>query len=95
MVSNNVANIVAAIKLIWWAHILFAHNITLTIQYGLEEIKDLQTKTKAIVKFFKKCSQACKKLKKKMHIYMGAPVLCAKQDVTGWNSSYVCSGLAN
>ena len=89
VVTDNAANIVAAVRLTGWKHIpCFAHTLNLIVQYGLQNVKDVVTKVKTIVEFFKRSPQACGKLKA-MQEQLGEPCLSLKQDiVTRWNSTY-------
>ncbi|KAG8235476.1 hypothetical protein J437_LFUL011867 [Ladona fulva] len=49
VVSENAANIVAAIKLVGWKRYpCFAHNINLVVQHSLREINDVLEKVKKI-----------------------------------------------
>ncbi|XP_069699303.1 E3 SUMO-protein ligase ZBED1-like [Periplaneta americana] len=88
VVSDNAANIVAAIRLTGWKHIpCFAHNLNLIVQCGLHCIHDISAKIKRTVEFFKRSPQAATKLKE-MQEQLGEPVLSLKQDVvTRWNST--------
>ncbi|XP_063222172.1 E3 SUMO-protein ligase ZBED1-like [Bacillus rossius redtenbacheri] len=91
VVSDNAANMVAAVNLTGWTHIsCFAHNLNLIVQHGLDgtKTKILLTKVKSIVAFFKRSPQACAKLKS-MQEQLGEPCLKLKQEVvTRWNSTY-------
>lgn len=89
-VSDNAANIVAAINLnTKWRHLpCLAHSINLIAQSGLGEISEVHKKVKSVVEFFKRSSQAYTKLKN-TQIQMGYPTLKLIQDVaTRWNSTY-------
>ena len=89
VVTDNAANIVAAVRLTGWKHIpCFAHNLNLIVQHGLQNVKDIVNKVKTIVEFFKRSPQASQKLKA-MQEQLGEPCLSLKQDViTRWNSTY-------
>lgn len=89
VVSDNAANIVAAIRRTNWKHIpCFAHTINLVVQSSLETIQHIRKKIKIIVDFFRKSPQATEKLKQ-MQKQLGTPELNIKQDVvTRWNSTY-------
>lgn len=89
VVTDNAANIVAAIKRTNWKHIpCFAHTINLIVQSSLEAISIIRQKIKIIVDFFRRSPQATEKLKQ-MQKQLGKPELNIKQDVvTRWNSTY-------
>ena len=89
IVSDNAANIVAAIRLTGWKHIpCFAHNLNLIVQSGLHCIGDITARVKGIVEFFKRSPQAAIKLRS-MQEQLGEPVLGRNQDiVTRWNSTF-------
>lgn len=89
VVSDSAPNIKAAIRLTGWKHIpCFAHTLNLIVQYGLENIRELLTKIKRVVEFFKRSTQASIKLKA-MQEQLGEPALSLKLDVaTRWNSTY-------
>lgn len=89
VVSDNAANIVAAIRRTGWKHIpCFAHTINLVVQSSLATIQHIREKVKSIVDFFRRSPQATEKLKQ-MQKQLGAPELKIKQDVvTRWNSTY-------
>lgn len=88
IVSDNAANMVAAARILGWAHIpCFAHTLNLIIQHALKEIKEIQAKTKTVVEYFKRSSHANAKLKM-MQKQMGLQEQSLKQEVpTRWNSS--------
>lgn len=53
IVSDNAANIVAAIRGGGWRHIgCFAHSINLVVQASLSSLNSVLSKVKAIVEFF-------------------------------------------
>lgn len=87
--TDNAANITAAIRQTQWRHVpCFAHTLNLVVQTAMEEIKQIQTKVKKIVEFFKRSPKATALLKT-MQQQMGHSVLNLKQDViTRWNSTY-------
>ncbi|XP_069694254.1 zinc finger BED domain-containing protein 6-like [Periplaneta americana] len=89
VVSDNVANIVAAIRLTGWRHVpCFAHTLNLFVDSGLTCIRDITMKVKRIVELFKRSPQASEKLRKTQQ-QLGEPVLNLKQDViTRWNFTY-------
>lgn len=88
VVSDNAANIIAAVREGGWkSQRCFAHSINLLVQNGLKAIDSVLEKLKAIVAFFKRSSTALAKLKK-TQIQMGLPELKLIQDVrTRWNST--------
>lgn len=88
-VSDNAPNITAAIRLCNWRHLpCFAHCINLVVQSGLEKVKILIDKVKAIVEYFKRSSHAKLRLNE-IQVQGGYPVLKLKQDCpTRWNSTY-------
>ncbi|CAH2013573.1 unnamed protein product [Acanthoscelides obtectus] len=91
IVTDNAANQVAAVKLGSWAHIpCFAHTLNLVVQNGLQEIKDIRHKVKAVVEYFHRSSQANSKLlSTQTRMDANSIPLKLKNDVsTRWNSSY-------
>lgn len=89
IVTDNAANIKAAVRLYGWKHIpCYAHTLNLIVQAGLKAISATQAMVKAIVSFFKRSPQAASKLKE-MEKQMGFNELTLKQDVvTRCNSTY-------
>lgn len=89
VVTDNAANISAAIRLGGWTHqTCFAHTINLVVQAALKEIKDIHAKSKSIVEHFKRSPQAASKLKA-IEKQMGFPELSVKQDMpVRWNSTF-------
>ena len=89
IVSDNAANIVAAVRLTGWKHLpCFAHTLNLIVQDSLKEIKCIQDKVKGIVEYFHRSTVASEKLKS-IQRQMGLKELKLKQDViTRWNSTY-------
>jgi predicted transcriptional regulator len=77
-VSDNAANVVAAVRVGGWRHLrCFAHTLNLIVQKELKEIDSTLSKIRRIVTFFKKSSHPAAKLKimqEQMHI----PVLKPK-----------------
>lgn len=61
--SDNAANITAAIRLGQWRSIgCFAHSLNLIVQSGLNEVSDTVAKVKRIVEYFHKSTQGLRKL---------------------------------
>jgi hypothetical protein len=89
IVSDNAANIVAAVRLCQWRHFpCFAHSINLIVQSGLEAVKLILNKVKAIVEYFKRSPYALSRLNE-IQTQGGYSVLKLKQDCsTRWNSTY-------
>lgn len=91
VVSDNAANITAAIRLGQWRHLpCFAHNLNLIVQTSLKNnsTKIIIDKVKAIVQYFKRSSTALAKLHS-VQEGIGLAKLKLKQDtVTRWNSTY-------
>ena len=89
VVSDNAADITAAIRLTGWTHLpCFAHTFNLVVQEGLKQIKHVQDKVKAVVEYFHRSTVASEKLKL-IQRQMGVKELKLKQDVvTRWNSTF-------
>lgn len=89
IVTDNAANMTAAVRLCEWRHVqCFARSVNLVAQAGIGEIHNIVLKIKAIVVFFKRGSQALNKLHT-MQDQLGVPRLKLVQDVpTRWNSTY-------
>lgn len=90
IISDNAANIVAAVRLGQWRGIgCFAHTLNLIIQSALREVISIITKVRKIVEYFHRSSQGLTKLRETQK-QMGIPELKLKQDVeTRWNSTYL------
>ncbi|KAJ8910633.1 hypothetical protein NQ315_012501 [Exocentrus adspersus] len=88
IVSDNAANIIAAIRKGGWAsRPCFAHSINLLVQDGLKQIENMLNKLKAIVAYFKRSSSALVKLQQTQK-QMQLPEVKLKQDiVTRWDST--------
>ncbi|XP_064488570.1 E3 SUMO-protein ligase ZBED1-like [Ornithodoros turicata] len=88
IVSDNAANVTAAVRLCGWRHLpCFAHSLNLVVQSGVQEMGAVHSKVKAIVQYFKRSPHAAAKLQG-MQRQIGLPELKLKQDVpTRWNST--------
>ncbi|XP_063775419.1 E3 SUMO-protein ligase ZBED1-like [Pseudophryne corroboree] len=90
VVTDNAANIVAAVRLCKWRHLpCFAHCVNLVVHAGISVsgIHIIINKIKGIVEFFKKSSHGLTKLHDTQK-QMGLPELKLTQDVpTRWNST--------
>ena len=59
ILSDNVTNIVAAIRFTGWKHLpCFAHTLNLIVQDSLKEIRCIQDKVKGIVEYFHRSTVA-------------------------------------
>lgn len=89
VVSDNAANILAAVRLGEWRSVgCFAHSLNLVVQDGLKAISDIIVKVKSIVEFFKRSSTAQVKLESTQK-QMDMPPLKLKQECqTRWNSCF-------
>ncbi|XP_064475058.1 E3 SUMO-protein ligase ZBED1-like [Ornithodoros turicata] len=89
VVSDNAANITAAIRLLGWKHFpCFAHTLNLIVQAGVKEISEVQTKVKNIVTFLKHSAHGTAKLET-IQQQMGLDPVKLKQDVvTRWHCTY-------
>ncbi|CAH1098482.1 unnamed protein product [Psylliodes chrysocephalus] len=89
VVSDNASNILAAVRVGEWRSIgCFAHLLNLIVRTGTVPINNQLIKVKRIVEYFKRSTQAQKKLSDTQQ-QMGLPLLKIKQDVvTRWNSTY-------
>ncbi|XP_036340719.1 zinc finger BED domain-containing protein 4-like [Rhagoletis pomonella] len=90
IVSDNAANIKAAIRLGGWRGIsCFAHSLHLIVMDGMKTIDETLSKVKKVVEHFRRSPSALKKLLE-IQKQMGLPEVKLKQDVpTRWNSSYL------
>lgn len=89
VVSDNAANVTAAIRLLGWKHVpCFAHTLNLVVQSSVRELSEVQSKVKAIVTHFKHSPHGMSKLQS-IQKQMGLDALKLKQDVpTRWHSTY-------
>lgn len=89
IVSDNAANIVAAVQLGGWRSVgCFAHSLNLIVQTGIGTMSDELTKVKRIVEYFQRSTTGLNKLKS-IQKQMNTAELKLKQDVsTRWNSTY-------
>lgn len=63
VVTDNAANIVAAVKRTGWAHVpCFAHSLNLVVQEGLKCVETIRSKVKSIVEYFHRSTVANAKL---------------------------------
>ena len=94
IITDNAANIVAAVNLLGWRHLpCFAHTLNLIVQDSLKAINGLprlQQKCKDIVSYFHRSSKATEKLLSlQSQSHTTTKVVKLKQDVeTRWNSTY-------
>ena len=92
IVTDNAANMAAAVRITGWKHIpCFAHTLNLIVQAALSADKataDLKKKCKDIVTFFHQSTKASDKLKE-VQRQLGLPEAKLIQDVeTRWNSTF-------
>lgn len=89
IVTDNAANIVAAVRLTNWRHFpCFAHTLNLVVQDSLNCLTEQLKKVKAIVEYFKRSSSALARLRE-MQNQLNVPQIKLKQDCpTRWNSVY-------
>lgn len=91
IITDNAANIVAAVNLLGWHHLpCFAHTLNLIVQDSLKAVNgvsSLQQKCKNIISFFHRSTKATEKLLSlQSHT---TKVMKLKQDVeTRWNSTF-------
>ncbi|XP_071056084.1 zinc finger BED domain-containing protein 4-like [Onthophagus taurus] len=89
MVTDNAANITAAVRLLQYQHIpCFAHTLNIIVQKSLSHINIVHKKLKAVVQFFKHSPQATLKLINLQTQLGNQKPLKLKQGVaTRWNST--------
>ncbi|CAI6343248.1 unnamed protein product [Macrosiphum euphorbiae] len=81
-------NMVAAVRLCQWRHFpCFAHSINLIVQSALEKVRPILGKVKAIVKYFKRSTNALSRLND-IQKQGGYSVLKLKRCPTRWNSTF-------
>ena len=94
IITDNAANIVAAVNLLGWRHLpCFAHTLNLIVQDSLKAVDglpSLQQKCKDIVSNFYRSSKATEKLLSiQSQSHTTARAVKLKQDVkTRWNSTF-------
>ena len=80
-----------AVKLAKFKHFpCFAHTLNLVVQKGIQKLKTLQQKIKAIIEHFRRSTTAAEKFTSlQLQINPDKPALKLKNDVlTRWNSTY-------
>ena len=92
IVTDNAANMVAAVRITGWKHVpCFAHTPNLIVQAALSANKataDLKKKCKDIITFFNQSTKASDKLEE-VQRQLGLPEAKLIQDVeTRWNSTF-------
>ena len=91
IVTDNATNIVNAVKLTKFKHLpCFAHTLNLVVQKGIQKLKTLRQKVKAIIEHFHRSTVAAEKFASlQSQINPDKPALKLKNDVlTRWNSTY-------
>ena len=94
IITDNAANIVAAVNLLGWHHLpCFAHTLNLIVQDSLKAVDglpSLKQKCKDIVSYFHRSSKATEKLLSiQSQSHTTARAVKLKQDVeTRWNSTF-------
>lgn len=88
VVSDNAANITAAIRLRSWRHIpCFANMLNLVVQAGLFEIREIYDKVKVVIDYLKKSPLASKKLAATQKQMAVSEVKLKSDDPTRWDST--------
>lgn len=88
-VSDNAANVKAAIRIVGWMHLpCFAHTINLVVRESLKAVQPVVDKVKNMVEYFHRSPVATEHLRATQQ-QMGLQELRLDQDVvTRWNSTY-------
>lgn len=88
-VTDNAPNIVNAIRINKWQHVpCFAHILNISIQHALNNIKQIMSKIKNIVEFFKQSSAALHKLQNIQKQSGFEPLKLIQECKTRWNSAF-------
>ena len=95
MVTDNAANVVAAVRHTGWTHVpCFAHTLNLVVSEAIKadtKIHQLRKSCRDIVSFFHHSVKASEKLKE-IQLKLGIPETKLIQEVeTRWNSTYFMS----
>ena len=91
IVTDSAANILNAVKLAKFKRLpCFAHTLSLVVQKGIQKLKTLRQKVKAIIKHFHRSTVAAEKFASlQSQINPDKAALKLKNDVlTRWNSTY-------
>ena len=91
IVTDNAANVVNAVKLAKFKHLpCFAHALNLVVQKGIQKLKTLRQKIKAIIEHFHRSTEAAENFASlQSQINPDKPALKLKNDVLArWNSAY-------
>ena len=97
VVTDNAANIQAAVRLAGFEHVsCFAHSLNLVVQNALKTTDPLKVKVKHIVEYFHRRTVASEKLES-LQLQMrpdNSPLKLKNDVVTRWNSTfYMCNRL--